>query len=183
MKLTAKDLIVTAMFTSLMIAGTFIRIPFPLLPVTLQTFICGLAGMIIGPKLGALSMLVYTALGLAGIPIFAGGGGITYVFNKSFGFILGFIVGSYIVGLLLQKIGGGTVAGCFAALMAGLLAVYSAGICYMFLIMRFYLGDNKVGLLFLLAVNLPYIIKDFILFSAASFVIPSVKAKLAAGKL
>jgi biotin transport system substrate-specific component len=182
MKLKVKDLIVTAMFTSLMIAGTFIRIPFPLLPVTLQTFICGLAGIIIGPRLGALSMLIYTALGLAGIPIFAGGGGITYIFNSSFGFILGFIGGAYITGLLLQKTGGRTVAGCFAALMAGLLVIYTAGICYMLLIIRFYLGDNKVGLLFLLTVNLPYFIKDFILFSAAAFVTPSVKARLAAGK-
>jgi biotin transport system substrate-specific component len=138
--------------------------------VTLQTLICALAGIIIGPKLGALSMLIYTALGLAGIPIFAGGGGITYIFNKSFGFILGFIGGSYVIGLLLQKMGRRTVAGCFSALMAGLLVIYSAGICYMLVIMRFYLGDSKVGLLFLLTVNLPYIIKDFILFSAAAFI-------------
>jgi biotin transport system substrate-specific component len=180
MKLTAKDLIVTATFTSLMVAGTFIRIPFPFLPVTLQTFICGLAGIIIGPRLGALSMLIYTALGLAGIPVFAGGGGITYIFNSSFGFILGFIGGSYATGLLLQKTGGHTVAGCITALMAGLLVIYSAGICYMLVIMRFYLGDNRVGLPFLLTINLPYIIKDFILFSAAAFITPSIKARLAA---
>jgi biotin transport system substrate-specific component len=183
MKLTAKDLILTAMFTSLMIAGTFIRIPFLLLPVTLQVFICGMAGIIIGPRLGALSMLIYAALGLAGIPIFAGGGGITYIFNNSFGFILGFIGGSYAIGLLYQKIGRQSVVGCFAALMAGLLVIYTIGICYMLVIMRFYLGDNKVGLLFLLTVNLPYFIKDFILFSAVAFVTPSVKARLAAGKI
>jgi biotin transport system substrate-specific component len=182
MKLTAKDLIVTATFTSLMVAGTFIRIPFPFLPVTLQTFICGLAGMIIGPKLAALSMLIYTALGLAGIPIFAGGGGIAYIFNKSFGFILGFIGGAYVIGLLLQKTGRYTVLGCLTALTAGLLVIYSAGICYMLIIMRFYLVDSKVGLLFLLAANLPYIIKDFVLFSTAAFVMPSIKARLAAGK-
>ncbi|MGE5613440.1 MAG: biotin transporter BioY, partial [Bacillota bacterium] len=174
MRLKPKDLIITAMFTSLMVAGTFIRIPFPLLPVTLQTFICGLAGIIIGPKLGALSMLIYTVLGLAGIPVFAGGGGITYIFNRSFGFILGFIGASYVVGLLLQKTGRRTVAGCFTALMAGLLVVYAAGICYMFLIMRFYMGDNTVGLLFLLVANIPYIIKDFVLFSIAALVMPSV---------
>lgn len=77
MKFTTRELMLIPLFTALMIAGAFVRIPFPLLPVTLQAFFCALAGLILGPRLSAVSMAVYAALGLAGVPVFAQGGGIS----------------------------------------------------------------------------------------------------------
>lgn len=174
MKLSTKDLILTALFTALMIAGAFIRIPFPLLPVTLQTLFCALAGLILGPRLGALSMALYMALGLAGIPVFSQGGGITYVFNKSFGFIPGFIAGAYIIGKLSVRHKTLSKADSIKAVMAGLLAIYAPGIAYMFLIIRFYTGNTEVGLWYVVAGNLPYFIKDILLFTAAAVASASI---------
>ena len=58
---------------------------------TLQFFFVLLAGIILGGKRGALAVGCYVALGLIGIPIFAAGGGIGYIFRPSFGYLLGFI--------------------------------------------------------------------------------------------
>jgi len=174
MKLSVKDMMLTALFTALMIVGAFIRIPFPLLPVTLQTLISALAGLIIGPRLGALSMTLYTTLGLIGLPVFTGGGGISYVFSTTFGFILGFIAAAFIIGLISEKLGKQNRWNSFKALMAGLLVIYAVGIPYMFLIMRLYLGNTEARLLMLVTANVPYIIKDTILLSAAAIAVPSI---------
>lgn len=168
MKISTKDLVLVSLFTALMVAGAFIRIPFPLLPVTLQAFFCALAGLIIGPQLGALSMTVYAALGLAGVPVFAQGGGITYVFNKSFGFIIGFIAGAYVIGKLSQKIKKHSKANSIKAVMAGLFTIYALGMTYMLIIIRLYLGNTEIGLWYIVTANLPYLIKDFVLFTVAA---------------
>ncbi|HEX2947208.1 MAG TPA: biotin transporter BioY [Clostridia bacterium] len=178
MKLTAKDIIISALFTALMIAGTFIRIPFPFLPVTLQTFFCALAGMILGPRLGALSMTVYMLLGLLGVPVFAGGGGLTYIFNKSFGFILGFAAGAYVIGKVSKKLGKPSFANNVKALIAGLFVIYLIGMLYMLLIMRVYLGNLEVGLLLVIYGNLPYLAKDIVLFLIAAAVSGAVIPRL-----
>lgn len=177
MKLSTREMMITALFTAIMIAGAFIRIPFPLLPVTLQPVVCAMAGLLIGPRLGALSMTLYMILGLAGLPVFTGGGGITYIFNNSFGFIAGFILGAYVIGLIngaRKPDGNGKAArlNSLKAVMAGLLTIYAVGISYMLLIMRVYMGNTQVGVLFAITANLPYIVKDALLFSAVALAFP-----------
>ncbi len=178
MKLSVKDMMITALFTALMVAGAFIRIPFPLLPITLQAFISALAGLIIGSKLGALSITLYMALGLIGLPVFASGGGISYIFSPSFGFIPGFIAGAFVIGLLSKKLGKQNQWNSFKSLMTGLLVIYTIGILYMFLILRLYLGNTEARLILLAIANLPYIIKDIILLSAAAFIVPSILPRI-----
>lgn len=168
MKLTTRELILVPLFTALMIAGAFVRIPFPLLPVTLQAFFCAFAGLILGPRLGAVSMAVYAALGLAGVPVFAQGGGIAYVLNKSFGFIIGFIAGAYIIGKISYHTKKPAKTGNIVAVMVGLLAIYAIGIAYMLLIIKVYLADTQTGVLFVLTANFPYFIKDAVLFTVAA---------------
>lgn len=182
MKLTSKELILTALFTALMAAGAFVRIPFPLLPVTLQPFICALAGMVLGPRLGAISMAVYTLLGLTGVPVFANGGGITYVFDVSFGFILGFIAGAAVIGKISSVMKKPSAANNLKSLMPGLAVIYILGIAYILLIMRVYLGNEHANLLFVLAANLPYIIKDILLYIiiaiAGASILPAIRKAL-----
>lgn len=178
MKLSVKDMITTALFTALMVVGAFIRIPFPLLPITLQTFICALAALILGSRLGAFSMTLYTILGLIGVPVFTGGGGITYVFSPSFGFILGFIVAAYVIGVISAKYRTPTIGNIIKSLSAGLLVIYAVGILYMFMIMRFYLRNPEVGLLLVIISNIPYIIKDLILYLIIALLSPSILPRI-----
>jgi len=166
MKLKAREIPAAALFTAMMAAGAFVRIPFPILPLTLQPFICALAGLILGHRLGALSMTVYAFLGLSGLPVFANGGGISYVLDKSFGFIAGFIAGAFVIGKISEKLKTPSVINTLKALIPGLIVIYTIGMSYMFLIMRIYMGNRQAGLIYVLGVNFPYIIKDLILYFA-----------------
>ena len=79
-------LLLTALFAALTAIGAFLKIPTPWSSFTLQVFFVCMAGVLLGPKYGALSQLVYIALGLMGLPIFTAGGGLGYVFQPTFGF-------------------------------------------------------------------------------------------------
>ena len=65
-----RALILTALFAALTAVGAFLRIPFPIAPITLQVFFTAMAGVLLGPRYGALSQLVYVVLGLIGLPVF-----------------------------------------------------------------------------------------------------------------
>ncbi|MEA4988261.1 MAG: biotin transporter BioY, partial [Anaerovorax sp.] len=75
-KIKTKKLVLCSLFSALIAVGAFIQIPVPFMDYfTLQFLFVLLAGMILGSKLGMISVAVYVAAGLAGFPIFAAGGG------------------------------------------------------------------------------------------------------------
>jgi len=100
-------IILTSCFTALTAVGAFIKIPLPHVPVTLQTFFVLLAGNLLGYKYGAWSQVLYVILGLIGIPLFAYGGGPAYIFQPSFGYLLGYPAGAFVVGMLLKSLSSG----------------------------------------------------------------------------
>ncbi len=135
-----KDLILISLFTALTAVGAFIRIPVPVCPFTLQLLFTTLAGVLLGAKKGAVSVLIYVLLGLAGLPIFTGGGGISYVLQPTFGYLIGFIVGAFVTGAAAHSSHPSMkrlLTGCFL----GLAIVYALGMLYYWLISRFWLGD------------------------------------------
>jgi biotin transport system substrate-specific component len=72
-------------------------------PITLQTFFCVLAGLILGSRLGAISMTVYALVGLVGAPVFSGfSGGPGVLLKPTFGFILSYILVAYLVGKMAE---------------------------------------------------------------------------------
>ena len=99
-----KSLIVTSLFTALTVVAAFIKIPLPHVPVTLQTFVVLLSGSILGAFYGTLSQIIYLAIGLMGIPVFAYGGGFSYIFQPTFGYLLGYPFCALGVGLILKVI-------------------------------------------------------------------------------
>ena len=70
-----KNLMYCSLFTALIAVGAFIKIPIPVVPFTLQFFFTTLAGLLLGSKMGAVSVIAYMVLGLVGLPIFSEGGG------------------------------------------------------------------------------------------------------------
>ena len=68
-----KRVALCALFTALLVVSGFVRIPTPVIAITLQVQVALLAGVLLGGEWGALSALVYTALGLIGLPVFAYG--------------------------------------------------------------------------------------------------------------
>ncbi len=139
-----RDMILTALFTALITAGAYIRIPVPVCPFTLQFLFTTLAGVLLGSRKGAAAVGIYVILGLASLPIFTSGGGIGYVFQPTFGYLLGFIVGAFVTGVITHS-GPVTFRRLLTACFAGLFTVYAMGMLYYWLISRFWLGQ-PIGL-------------------------------------
>jgi len=137
-----RDLILTALFAALTAVGAFLRIPTPLSSFTLQVFFTCMAGVLLGPKYGALSQAVYVVLGLIGLPIFTSGGGPSSILTPTFGFLLGLPPMAAVAGALTRKFGS-TFAGICAACAVGLAVLYVIGLPYMHLIVTLYLQKQQ----------------------------------------
>ena len=141
LKLTTRDLIITALFTSLTAVGAFISVPLGPIPVTLQTIFVVLSGIILGARLGALSQITYIILGLIGLPIFSGGtGGLTSIVSPTFGFLLSFIVAAYVIGKLTEK--NKSIFKITYSVFIGSLIIYVIGVPYFYFIFTHYLGKS-----------------------------------------
>ena len=95
-------IIIVSLFTALTAIGAYIKIPLPHIPVTLQTFFVIMSGNVLGFKLGSISQVLYLCVGLIGIPIFAYGGGPGYIFQPTFGYLLGYPACAFMIGVLLK---------------------------------------------------------------------------------
>ncbi|WP_458413545.1 biotin transporter BioY [Schinkia sp. CFF1] len=135
-----RDLVLVAMFAALTAIGAFIKIPIPYVPFTLQYLFCALAGIILGSRLGALSQILYVGIGLIGLPVFTEGGGISYIFKPTFGYLIGFIVAAYVIGKIIEKCKDVTFTRATIALFSGLFFVYFFGVFYLYFIYNFYIG-------------------------------------------
>lgn len=133
-------IILAGLFAALTAIGAFIKIPLPYLPLTLQVFFCLLAGILLGPKWGAASQLVYIAIGLTGIPVFTNGGGPGYIFQPSFGYLLGLIACASVIGLITQRLKKITVTRLFLINLLGVLVIYAIGLPYLYIIFNAYMG-------------------------------------------
>ena len=140
-----KGVIYCGLFTALIAVGAFIKIPIPVVPFTLQYLFTMLAGLLLGSRLGTVSVLSYMLLGLAGLPIFSEGGGLWYVFKPSFGYIIGFAVGTF-----AEHMEKKTIARYLLANLAGLFCVYAVGMIYYYIICNFVINTPiAAGPLFL----------------------------------
>lgn len=140
-----KNLVMCSLFATLIVAGAFIKIPVPVVPFTLQLLFTMMAGLLLGGKLGAVSVGVYILMGLLGIPVFAEGGGLAYVLKPSFGYIIGFAIASYVTGIIANQVSNPSYKRLLAANFIGLGIVYLFGMVYYYLMSNFYLR-NPIGL-------------------------------------
>lgn len=129
----ATDLARAAVFAALIavlgLPGSFTL--FGGVPITAQTLGVMLAGAVLGPVVGAASVGALLALVAVGLPLLAGGrGGLAVFVGPTAGYLVGWLVGAVVVGLIVQ-LGGRrpvwwrTVAGL---LVGGVLVVYAFGI-------------------------------------------------------
>lgn len=147
-----RRLAICGVFTALTILGAFLRIPLPGTPLlfTLQTFFVFMAGLVLTPRYAFLSQLAYLALGLIGMPVFSLGGGIGYVLQPSFGFLLGFCACAPAISALVRKPLRALVfshekralslAKTVIGILISVLVLYAFGIIYMYLIFNLYAG-------------------------------------------
>ncbi len=179
-KSRASSLVQCGLFTALLCVSAFVRIPLPPVPVTLQLEAAVMTGLLLGGRKGVLCVGIYALLGLAGLPVFAGGGGLGYVLEPSFGYIVGFALSAYVSGIV-SSCGKQTKARFVVSSLVGLLAVYAVALPWYYCVTEFYVGSH-VGITYLLtscfAVFLPADVALCVVLSLAAVKIkPKIQSK------
>lgn len=140
-KTETKSIVLCSLFSALVCIGAFIKVPLPPVPFTMQWFFVAMAGLILGSKLGFTSVAIYIFIGLAGLPVFTKGGGIGYVFQPTFGYIIGFAVAAFVIGKISEK-REKNFLNFFLSNLIGLSLVYLIGFIYLYVIMTNVLGKD-----------------------------------------
>lgn len=175
MKLTTREIVLAALFTALTIVGAKINLLLPDVPVTLQPIVVMLAACLAGSKVALFSQVVYIALGLIGIPVFAKPmAGPSYIVTPTFGYLIGFAIGAYVIGFIIEKAAKKSLSVFITANMTGLAIFYFFGVLYIYILMNLYLG-KPMSIMKALAIGMaPFIIKDIILGIAVSILASKV---------
>ncbi len=139
-----KQYVLCAMFAALIGIGAFIKLPIFVVPFTLQFLFVNLAALLLGRKYGGLAVVIYLMVGLIGIPVFTKGGGPSYIFQPTFGYLIGFAVGAFVAGHLVDTFKVLTIKNLLLASFTNLGIVYAFGLVYYYVIANYYL-DSSMG--------------------------------------
>jgi biotin transport system substrate-specific component len=102
---TARRVVAVVAFAALTALAARLSVPFPgsPVPVTMQTLAVTLAGALLGPYLGAASQVVYLLAGISGLPVFAMGSGLAYLFGPTGGYLLSYPLAAALTGVLAGR--------------------------------------------------------------------------------
>jgi biotin transport system substrate-specific component len=133
------NVILVVLFSLFIALSAQIAIPLPFTPVplTMQTLTVLLTGMLLGSRLGTITLLAYLAEGLAGMPVFAGGNsawtassipGVPVILGPSAGYLIGFVFAAGLVGFLAERGWDRRLWTTLLAMVLGNLVIYAFGV-------------------------------------------------------
>ncbi len=162
-----RNVLGTALFTALIIVGSFIVIPVGIVPITLQTLFVLLAGALSGKKIALSATSLYIVLGVVGLPVFSGAtGGLAHFVGPTGGFLIGLLPMAVVSGSFSdfaykrqskkQTIDKNGLMIIIGGLFVATIAIYVVGIPYLKLKLGFSWGET------LLLGALPFIPGDIL---------------------
>ena len=163
-----RDMVLIVLGALFVAALAQVKIPLPFTPVpwTGQTFAVLLVGAALGSKRGAASMALYIALGALGLPVFAGGAsGMTYLSGATLGYLVGFVIAAYVIGLLAERGLERSVRTSLIPFLLGTIIIYICGVAWLTIILGSLSQAIAAGIV-------PFLIGDTIKLVAASLVLP-----------
>ena len=123
-----RNIVLAVAGTALIAVCAKIQVPMWPVPMTMQVFAVLLIGLAYGSRLGLATVLLYLAQGAAGLPVFAGGGGIAYLSGPTAGFLYGFALAAFAAGWLAERGWGRPVVRIFFASVVGIALIYAIGV-------------------------------------------------------
>jgi biotin transport system substrate-specific component len=122
-------------FLEAFIAGIPLNVGNPEIPIQSLGVTCQIGAVLLVACLGgrnaaAISQIAYLILGLTWLNIFTSGGGLGYVDEPTFGYLLGFIPGAWVCGSLAFRVPRRLESIAFSCI-CGLLAIHVTGISYL----------------------------------------------------
>jgi biotin transport system substrate-specific component len=149
-----RDLVFCALFAALSAVLSPITIPIGPVPIGLVHVPIFLAAGLLGAPYGAVSQRGWVLLGAAGVPVFSGfRGGLGVLAGPTGGFIVGYILCAFLVGLWLDR-RGRSLRVLVPAMVCGQLATYLPGLLW-----YMYLTQTGLGAALLVCV-LPFLVGD-----------------------
>lgn len=159
--------------TVLTIAAAQVSIPLPFTPVpfTLQPMIVLLGGAALGARLGMSSQILYLAIGIAGLPVFAASPilpqGFGRLLGPTGGYLMSYPLAALVAGYLAQRGLGRRYATSVLAMTAGLAIIFACGVLWLAFGVQIGLaGAVRTGLV-------PFIPADIVKVLLAATVLPA----------
>jgi biotin transport system substrate-specific component len=160
---------------ALILAGSFLIalsaqlqfiLPFSPVPITGQTFAVLLLGALYGSKRGLATALTYIALGVMGLPVFAGGAlGVARLLGPTAGYLVGFIAAAFVVGLLSERGWDRKAWTTATSMLIGNSIIYMAGVLWL---------SRFVGWQAVLSTGfLPFLVGDALKLALATVLLPT----------
>ncbi len=141
-------------------------LPFSPVPITGQTFAVLLLGALYGSRRGAATVVSYLALGVVGLPVFAGGGlGVAKLVGPTGGYLVGFVAAALVVGNLSERGWDRKPASTAASMIIGNGIIYAIGIVWL---SKFVGWQAVLGAGFL-----PFLIGDALKIALATILLPA----------
>jgi biotin transport system substrate-specific component len=155
-----------ALFVAIL-AQVKVPLPFTPVPLTGQTFAVLLVAAALGSKRGAASMAFYIALGAFGLPVFAGGAaGMAYFSGATLGYLIGFVIAAYAVGLLAERGLERNIRTSILPFLAGTIIIYVCGVSWLTIVLGSFSKALAAGFI-------PFVVGDVIKLVAASLALPA----------
>lgn len=161
-----KNIILILLGTFLLAVSSKVQVPFWPIPMTMQTFIVLIVGMLYGWKLASLTLIAYLIEGAFGLPVFAKGGGLAYLAGPTAGYLYGMTIAAGVVGFLSEHGYAKSYIKVLLSLVLGTIIIFIFGVGYLGSI----IGYDKA-----LAAGLyPFIPSEFFKIALALFLIPTI---------
>ena len=177
-KITTKNLTLCALFAALTAVFSQLSIQIGAIPLNLATLSVFIAGGLLGWKYGALSQIVYVLLGVFGAPVFNNfTGGIGIVIGKTGGYIVGYVVAAFLVGLISNKLKKYQAIVLPVSMALGLLACYFLGTAWFMFVTGTKLWQALAWCVF------PFILGDGIKILVATILVITLRKALKANKI
>lgn len=161
------ELLVGASLFIALLAQIRVPLPFTPVPITGQTLAVLLVGAALGSRRGAAAVLLYLAEGLAGLPVFAGGGaGLAHLLGPTGGYLVGFVAAAWVAGRLAEQGWDRRGRTAWLVFLLAEVALYLPGLAWLAL----YVGPQRV-----LALGLyPFVVGDLLKMALAGALLPTV---------
>jgi len=127
--------VLVALGVSLLTVSAKMQIPLWPVPMTMQTYVILVIAMAYGTRLGVATVMAYLIAGAIGLPVFAGtpekGAGIPYMLGPTGGYLLGFLVSTFLMGELGRRGWDRRILLSVLAMTAGHVAILVCGVAWL----------------------------------------------------
>lgn len=128
--------------TAVLAVSAKISVPVLPVPVTLQTLAIAVLAATVGARLALATLALYLVEGLAGLPVFATGGGLDYVLRPSFGFLVGYLPMAFVIGMAADRGWSKNVFKLFGAMVVADAIAFAFGFAWLMVVANLFMASG-----------------------------------------